>query len=154
MKKMRREDRAISQEDAMILLVKGEYGVLSTVSDKNEPYGVPLNYLVSENSIYFHSAVEGEKIVHVENNNRVSFCVVGRTKVIPSKFSTAYESAIVFGEIAEVYDDEKQNALEGLVNKYSPDFEEKGKEYIEGLSVETRAFKINIEHLSGKVRKF
>ena len=68
MKKMRREDRAISQEDAMILLIQGEYGVLSTVSDKNEPYGVPMNYFVRGNSIYFHSANEGEKIEHVENN--------------------------------------------------------------------------------------
>jgi len=154
MKNMRREDRAIPQEDAMILLIQGEYGVLSTVSDKNEPYGVPLNYFVRDKSIYFHSADKGEKIEHVENNNRVSFCVVGRTKIVPSKFSTAYESVIVFGKIVEVYDDEKQKALEGLIHKYSPDFKEKGKAYIEGSSFVTRVFKINIDHLSGKARKF
>jgi len=154
MKEMRRQDRAISQEDAMIILIQGEYGVLSTVSDKNEPYGIPLNYSIRDNSIYFHSAVEGEKIEHIQNNNRVSFCVVGRTKILPSKFSTGYESVIVFGEIEEVYDDEKQKALEDIVHKYSPDFEEKGKSYIEASSFETRVFKITIEHLSGKARKF
>jgi len=153
MKGMRRKDRSVTQKAAKSILNIGEYGVLSTVSDKGEPYGVPLSYCVIENSIYFHSAVDGEKIEHIEKNNKVSFCVVGETNVLPSKFSTEYESVIIFGEVDEVHDVAKQKALEELVHKYSPEFAEKGLAYIKESSIETRVFKISIKHLSGKTRK-
>ena len=44
MKKMRRKDRAITEEEIIALLNKVEYGVLSTVSENGKPYGVPLNF--------------------------------------------------------------------------------------------------------------
>ena len=59
---MRRKDRAITEEEAMNLLNKSEYGVLSTVDENGEPYGVPMNFCIIEHFIYFHCAVEGQKI--------------------------------------------------------------------------------------------
>ena len=59
---MRRKDRAITEEEAMNLLNKSEYGVLSTVDENGEPYGVPMNFCIIEHCIYFHCAVEGQKI--------------------------------------------------------------------------------------------
>ncbi len=70
------------------------------------------------------------KIDNLESNKSVSFCVVGKTEVLPSKFGTKYESAIVSGEAFEVFNDEKQVALEGLVQKYSSEFIESGAKYI------------------------
>jgi hypothetical protein len=54
MKELRRQDRAITEEEALALLNKAEYGVLSTVPENGEPYGVPLNFCVIDHCIYFH----------------------------------------------------------------------------------------------------
>ena len=153
MKELRRKDRAITEEEAIALLNKAEYGVLSTVTENGEPYGVPLNFWVIDHCIYFHCAVEGQKIDNIKQNKSVSFCVVGNTEILPDKFGTKYESVIVSGEVEEVFDMNKQIALEGLLHKYSPEFFDKGIKYIEGLREKTRVFKITINKLTGKARK-
>ena len=153
MKDLRRKDRAITEEEAMALLSRAEYGVLSTVSENGKPYGVPLNFCIIDHCIYFHCAVEGRKIDNIKQNKSVSFCAVGNTEILPDKFGTKYESVIVSGEVEEVFDDNKQIALEGLLHKYSPDFFDKGLKYIEALREKTRVFKISINSLSGKARK-
>ncbi len=153
MKELRRKDRAITEEEAMALLSRAEYGVLSTVSENGKPYGVPLNFCIIDHCIYFHCAVEGRKIDNIKQNKSVSFCAVENTEILPDKFGTKYESVIVSGEVEEVFDDDKQIALEGLLHKYSPDFFDKGLKYIEVLREKTRVFKITINSLSGKARK-
>ncbi len=150
---MRRQDRAISEVEAWELLKKVEYGILSTVSGDAQPYGVPLNFCVIENCLYFHHAVEGHLVENITGNPSVSFCVVGDTELMPEKFGTLYESVILFGNIEEVFDSQKQAGLEGLVAKYSSDFKEEGLEYIEKLWDRTRVFKIKIDDISGKARK-
>ncbi|MDS1029312.1 pyridoxamine 5'-phosphate oxidase family protein [Bacillota bacterium LX-D] len=152
-KEMRRKDRSIDKEQAIELLKKGQYGILSTVGENGYAYGVPLNYIYYEGNIYYHCAVEGSKLDNIANNNRVSFCVVGNTEPTPDKFSYRYESVIVFGRAVEVYDKEKEAALVALIQKYSGEFMEKGIEYIQKDSVRTKVIKINIEHLTGKARK-
>ena len=153
MKELRRKDRAITNEEAIAVLIKAEYGVLSTVSENGKPYGVPLNFCIIDRCIYFHCALEGQKIDHIEKNSSVSFCAVGDTEILPGQFGTKYESAIVSGNVEEVFDDVKQMALEGLLMKYSPGFIAEGKKYIETLKGKTRVFKVRIHNLSGKARK-
>ena len=153
MDELRRKDRAITKEEANNLLTRGEYGLLSTVSEHGEPYGIPLSYYTIDNSIYFHCAVEGKKLEHFKHNNSVSFCVVGKTEILPDKFSTRYESVIVSGKVEEVFDNEKQIALEGLLRKYSPRFLEEGIAYVERTKDKTKIFRISISNLTGKARK-
>jgi nitroimidazol reductase NimA-like FMN-containing flavoprotein (pyridoxamine 5'-phosphate oxidase superfamily) len=153
MKELRRKDRATTEEEAIALLNKAEYGVLSTVTENGEPYGVPLNFCVIDHCIYFHCAVEGQKIDNIKQNKSVSFCAVGNTEIMPDKFGTKYESVIVSGEAEEVFDMNKQLALEGLLHKYSPEFIDKGIKYIEDLIEKTRVFKITINKLTGKARR-
>jgi nitroimidazol reductase NimA-like FMN-containing flavoprotein (pyridoxamine 5'-phosphate oxidase superfamily) len=153
MKALRRKDRAITDDEAMAVLKKAEFGVLSTVSPDGKPYGIPLNYCVIDRCIYFHCALEGQKIDHIEQNRSVSFCAVGDCEILPAQFATRYESAIVTGEIEEIFDEKKQLALEGLLKKYSSNHFDKGLEYIESLKAKTRVFGISIGHLSGKARK-
>jgi len=153
MKELRRKDRAITEEEAIALLNTAEYGVLSTVSENGEPYGVPLNFCVIDHCVYFHCAVEGQKIDNIKQNKSVSFCAVGNTEIMPDKFGTKYESVIVSGEAEEVFDINKQHALEGLLHKYSPEFIDKGIKYIEDLNEKTRVFKITINKLTGKARR-
>ena len=150
MREMRRKDKEIGKDEAIDLLTECEYGVLSTVGNDGQPYGVPLNYAVKDNCIYFHSTLTGHKIDNIDNNPKVSFCAVGDTNVLPSEFSTEYVSAVVFGVASEVQGTERYNALVLLLEKYSPDFMEDGRRYIEKLDKVTKVIKIEIQHISGK----
>ena len=147
---MRRKDKALTNEAVVRLLEECEYGTLSTVDDQGQPYGVPLNYVFQDACLYFHCALEGHKLDNLLSDGRVSFCVVGRTRVLPAKFSTEYESVIVTGEASVVQGDERNEALVGLVDKYSPEFAEEGRKYIEKLDRKTTVVKIEVITMTGK----
>jgi nitroimidazol reductase NimA-like FMN-containing flavoprotein (pyridoxamine 5'-phosphate oxidase superfamily) len=150
---MRRTDRQISETESLDILEKGEYGILSMVNESNEPYAIPVNYCVADNALYIHCAREGLKTEILETNPSVSFCVVGFTEVLPDKFGTLYESCIIKGSAAEIYSEEKQKALEGLILKYSVNFVPEGARYIEKLTTKTRVFRISIDTITGKAKK-
>jgi hypothetical protein len=152
-RKIRRTDRVLSESEAKGILEKGEFGILSTASLDGQPYGVPISYSYTANVIFFHSAIDGHKLENLRKNNRVSFCVVGRTEVLPDQFSTKYESAIVFGKAFELTDDEKHKGLLEIVKKYSPGFIKEGLQYIENAANKARVYKIVIESITGKSRK-
>jgi len=150
---LRRKDRGMPEPEARELLERGEYGILSLCGADNEPYGVPLSYCVLDNAIYFHCALEGRKLALLAANRRASFCVVGATELLPEKFSTRYESVIVSGKVTEVLDEDKQRGLIALVDKYCPDYHEKGMQYIGADSTKTRVFKLQIDTVCGKARR-
>jgi len=150
---MRRTDRQITEADALAVLDKGEYGVLSTISSDGSPYSVPVNYCLLNGSIYFHSTLTGTKVDNLVRDPRVSFCVIGDTEILPSQFATRYESCIVRGQATEVFEDEKQAALEGLLAKYSADFMAEGLRYIESQTDKTRVFRISADEVDGKARR-
>ncbi len=152
-RKIRRADRAIPDGETREILRAGEYGVLSTVSVDGQPYGVPVSYSYAGDVIYFHCALEGHKLENLNGNNKVSFCVVGKTRVLPEKFATNYESVIVFGKAFEVTDNEKHAGLLEILKKYSPGFIDKGLRYIEGDGRKARVYKIVIESMTGKARR-
>lgn len=152
-RELRRKDRQLNSAEAIELLNNCEYGILSTTGENRYAYGVPVSYIYENNSIYFHCAVEGQKLDNIKNNNKVSFCVVGQTLLLPEKFSTNYASVIAFGTAVEVFDEEKNMAMLAIVSKYSPEFIETGKEYIKNAGNKTKVVKIRIEHMSGKGRK-
>ncbi len=149
---MRRKDKALQNDAAVRLLQECEYGILSTVDGKGQPYGVPLNYVLRSDGLYFHCALEGHKLDNLLANNRVSFCVVGRTNVLPAEFSTEFESVIVFGEASLVQGDERYQALVGLLEKYSPEFLDEGRAYIEKLDSRTKVVRIAIDSMTGKAK--
>ena len=150
---LRRQDRETSADEAEQLLADCTYGVLATVGTDGQPYAIPLSYVFHDHSIYFHCALEGQKLDNIESNPAVSFCVVGATKTLPREFATEYESAVAFGVAKEIDDDEKTEALMKILEKYSPDFMAQGKKYIAGKTTQTKVIKIAIEHLSGKARR-
>lgn len=154
LKPLRRTDREMDMNSVNSILSLGEYGVLSSTGDNGYSYGVPLSYVFMDNSIYFHCATAGHKLENIYYNNKVSFCIVGETEPLPEKFSMKYQSVIIFGEAYEVFDEEKQKALINLVEKYAIQNIEKGKKLIESSEYKskTKVFKIDIEHVSGKIR--
>ena len=83
--KMRRKDRETTEERAYEILKNGEYGILSTIGEDGYPYGVPVNFAVEGNKIYFHCAPNaGLKLKNVEYSNKVSFCTVQNNRMLPS----------------------------------------------------------------------
>ena len=153
-REIRLKDRVIEDEKAIEIVIKGSYGVLSTIGENGYPYGVPLNYTYFDNCICFHCARKGHKLDNIDFNNKVSFCVVTESDVLANEFDTDYESAIAFGKAAVVTDDsEKKDILLSILNKYSAEYLEAGQSYIKKYWDETKVVKIKIEHLSGKAHE-
>lgn len=150
---MRKKEREVDTAQAKEILERCEYGILSTVGENGYAYGVPLSYVYIDNTIYFHCAVEGQKLDNLKINDKVSFCVIGQTCILPDKFSTKYESVIVFGRAKEAFGAEKKKALIEIINKYSPDYMNNGLEYIQKADERVKVIKISIEHMTGKARR-
>ena len=154
MREMRRKELKIDEQEAISILTKGEYGILSTIDEHGQLYGFPLNYAYHDRCIYFHAAQMGHKIDNIVFNDRVSFCVVGKTKVIPEQFTSKYESVICFGKASLIEEEEdKKKGLNGLIEKYSPDYLNAGKKAIERSLKNVAVIKIEIERISGKASK-
>ena len=152
-KEVRRSVWKTSDSEANDILMAGQYGILSTVGEDGYAYGVPLSYVYTNNAIYFHSALEGHKLENLRYNEKASFCVVGQREIVPEKFTTKYESVIVFGRVVEVVDQEKEDAFKALIRKYSSDFMEEGMAVIKRSAHNTKTMKLCIEHMSGKAKK-
>lgn len=154
MKEMRRKDRQLNTEETLSVLERGEHGILSTICKDGSPYGVPVNYVYFNGCIYFHCAKNaGLKLENIGNNANVCFIVVGKTELLPAKFSTRYESAILFGKARILAESEKTEPLLKLIEKYSPDFMEAGRKYVEKSASQTDIVEISIESITGKGRK-
>lgn len=161
-REMRRSDRALSNEDAIKLLIDGKTAVLSVNGEDGYPYDVPMNY-TCENSvendedivIYFHSATSGHKIDAINANDKVSVCVIGSDELIPEEFSTDFSSVIAFGRTRVVEDaNERVHALKMLINKYALEYANKGDAYIDKYEQRSAVavIAVTVEHISGKAR--
>ncbi len=149
-REMRRSNKETSPEEVLAILESGEYGVLSVHGENGYPYGIPVNYIYFDDGIYIHCAHEGHKIEAITKDEKVSFCTVSQTELVPEKFTTKYKSVVVFGRASIIEGQEKVRALGGLIKKYSPDYIDKGKKYIEAEKTGTTVIKISMEHTTGK----
>lgn len=152
---VRRQDRLLDESGAYEILKEGEYGILSMITeDGNGAYGIPLSYVWDRgNSIYIHCAPVGRKLDCIDAHSGVSFCVVGKTKVRPDKFTTAYESVVMKCTAHHsLHDAERMSALSLLVSKYCPDYKMKGIEYAEKSFHRTEIIRLDIEEISGKCK--
>ncbi len=149
----RRKELRLDDKAALSILENGSYGVLSTADRNSQPYGVPLNYALYKNTVYIHCAYTGHKIDNIKTNDKVSFCVVGKSEIIPEKLSTNYESVVIFGRASIIEDDEKITALRALVGKYSPEYVKSGEKCITDSLKKTAVITICIDHMTGKHSK-
>ena len=148
---MRRIKKRMTQEDTAQVLKKAEYGTLASMGADGYPYSIPFNFAYIKDCIYFHSAHNGHKIENIKNNAKVSFSAVNYVQLIPENFDTEYDSAVVFGSAAEVTDaGEKQQALLGLIQKYSKEYLATGMTHINKNMNSVAVYKIKIEHMTGK----
>ena len=152
---MRRVDRKLTDEETIRLFQEAEYGVLSVMDENNMPYGVPMSFTLCENAFYFHcSAAGGKKISCMEHCQNASFTVIDHTQLLPQQFATLYMSGIAYGTIGIVQDEaEKRKGIEAILHKYSPDYIEKGMDYIDHAIDKIYVLKFEIQKMTGKGRK-
>lgn len=174
---MRRKDREMSREFGLEVIDRSSHGIVSMIDENNKPYGIPLSIVRDENNLYFHSALEGKKVKIFEKNTRACVVFVGQVKVpenfteeelteiakskskagqlISKVFTTEYESAIVKGKVRIVEEeDERLKAMKLICEKYTPTKMEYFNLAIESGLKLTNIYKIEIEELTAKRKKY
>ncbi len=152
---LRRKDRATKPGEAHELLESTEVGFLGTTGSDGIPYVVPVNYVCTQNTIYFHCAPAGRKLTNLQQNPSVCFTVIGPHQVVPSSSAqpcpstTHYQSVVAFGRARIVADPaEKGAALTALVHKLIPDrtYEPLTPAALQRIVMVA----VEIEHITGK----
>lgn len=149
---VKRQDRLCSEQLATQLLLSGEYGVLSMYNEEYGAYGIPMSYVWDgKDSIYIHCAPDGRKLLFIDENNLVSFCIVGKTNVISDKFTTEYESIILECEASRsLKEEERLYALSLILDKYSPKDKIVGMKYAKKSFGRTEIIRLDVNKWSGK----
>lgn len=153
---MRKLNKKITDVNIIIdLLNTCPVGRLGTVGRDGWPMVKPLNFAYCEGRIYFHCALEGEKLDDIRRDSRVSFeadlpiAYVKGSADNPCRAEYLYRSVIARGR-AVIVDErgERLLALDALMRKYQP--EGGYGPYPEEKLALTCIVRIDIEDLSGK----
>lgn len=148
---MRRSELAMPEGEVLSLINARKFAVLSLVDAEGLPYGVALDYVCKDNSLYFHGAREGRKIEAMRMNPRGCAVILGDTEVVPEKFGRKYISAVVEGAIECIDDPEtKRQVMTWVVESSSPNHLEKGKAIIEKMLDRVLIYKMSMETVTGK----
>ncbi len=148
---MRRKRQLLSNEETVAILDAATAGVLAITGEDGYPYAVPLSFAYENGSLFFHSSKAGHKLDAIAHSDKASFCVIADDNVIQKTFTTHFRSAIAFGRISVLTDDErKRHALRLLAEKYSPDYLDAADAEIDGGWNRTCALELTIEEMTGK----
>ena len=151
---MRRKDRELSRDAALLITDNCAYSVMATVNPDGSPYCIPLSMVREGEWLYFHSALEGHKIDNLRHLNKVCISCVGMVKPAPGEFSLEFESVVINGAAFEVTRrEEKIHALNLISRRYTPDLMAAFDEAIQKSLDHTGVWKIHIDEISGKGRK-
>ena len=158
---MRMQDRICNDKQKIEeFLSSAETGILG-LSNNDEPYIVPLNYVWFDGSIYFHGASEGKKVDFIKNNPVATFVISEfqgtMVSPIPANTDTAYLSVMLFGDI-EIANNlsEATNAMQALLDKYvagyynTPLSSQHVARYQSSLGSKTCIFKLNPTEITAK----
>mgnify|MGYP001026163970 FL=1 len=120
-REMRRKRQALSTEEISSVLNRGTSGVLALSGDDNYPYAVPISYVYDGEKIFFFFFKSGHKLDAIQQNEKVSFCVIDQDKIVPDEYTSYFRSVIAFGRVEVIKDEEeKLKAIEKLAIKYAP----------------------------------
>jgi nitroimidazol reductase NimA-like FMN-containing flavoprotein (pyridoxamine 5'-phosphate oxidase superfamily) len=148
---MRRKDKEITDRNTIeSIILKSQVCRLAMV-DEAGPYIVPLCFGFTNNTLYFHSAVEGKKLGLLRKNPRVCFELDCDTEVRTGEkacdFSMRYKSVIGFGNAAFVEATAaKREALDIIMNHYA----EGAFDYPDASVNRISVFKVEIDTMTGK----
>ena len=153
---MRKQNKRITDLAVIFnLLDSCQVGRLGTVSSDGWPTIKPLTFARDGWSLYFHCALEGEKLDDIRRDSRVCFEVdlpiayVKGTSDAPCRAEYLYRSVIIRGRAFRIEDrTEKIRALDSLMRKYQPETDFSG--YSDEKLAITGIVRIDIGDLSGK----
>ncbi len=147
---MRRFKQRLTDEECLRILQSEPRGVLSLIGDGGYPYGVPVNFVLDDGYLYFHSALSGHKIDALSGCDKASFCVIDKGTKPDDDWAYYFNSVIVFGRIGIVEDDgEKIRRLRMLGLKYNPSAAEV-EEDIRKNAARCHILALKIGHMTGK----
>ena len=131
----------------LIDLLEGQvYGRLGCSVD-GETYIVPINYVYRNNAIYAHSG-NGKKIEMMRANPKVCF------QVDEIKDTFRWKSAILLGSFVELKDEERQQALQGIIHRIMPLTDRPTEQTSHGIDPAEHTniivFKIELTAVTGK----
>ena len=147
---MRRFKQQVDNETCEEILRTAARGTLSLTGDGGYPYGIPMNYVFENGSIYFHCAREGHKIDAIGSSDKACFTVLSEGTRNEGEWWFCFTSVICFGRIRRVTDDDqRRRALLALGAKYFPaDYDTEGD--IAQNWKRVQILELTIEHMSGK----
>ena len=148
---MRRFKQQLTETETLDILRRSTSGVLSLCGDDGMPYGVPLSHVYDDGKLYFHSALTGHKVDLIRQNQNASFTVIAKDEIHPERYTTYFQSAIVFGKVRVIEDEHrKREILETLGRRCNTtDPEGLSKEIKTGIN-RCLALEMSIERLTGK----
>ncbi len=151
-RELRRKKQLLSREETEAVLTRGSAGVLALSGDEDYPYAVPISYVYSGGSLYFHCARSGHKLDAIERSEKASFCVIDQDQIVPEEYTTYFRSVIAFGRIRILEDEEeRREAIEKLALKYAPDSTpEERQQEIQREWERLCILGLEIEHVTGK----
>ena len=125
--RLRRTDKAMTDEQVDQFLTQAFCGRTATVGVDGYPYVVPNLFVWREGRVYLHTVrSEGHFIANVRHCDRVSFEIDEPGQIFPyghveCDTSVSYRSVIIFGRI-QVLDDEarKTGFYQAFMAKYAP----------------------------------
>ena len=153
---MRKANKRITDFSILIELLNATpVGHLGTVGRDGWPMIKPLNFAWHEGRIYFHCALEGEKLDDIRHDERVCFEVdlpiayVKGAPDTPCRAEYLYRSVIVRGRARLVTEPaEKVLALDALMRKHEPGVP--FAPYREEKLAITGIVRIDVEEMVGK----
>ena len=120
-----------SKEKILNFLNEEKTGRIGSIDEKGYPQIIPMNFVFTNDAIYMHSHIRGEKLDNIKRNSKVGFEVDKNLEFLPSYFfdpedaslaDTLYISVIIKGEASVINENkEKVLALNALMKKYQPE---------------------------------
>ena len=148
---MRRKRQLLPADETLELLQSATSGVLALQGADGWPYAVPLNHAYENGSLYFHSALRGQKIDAIRRNPKACFTVIAQDSIVPGKYTSRYKSVMCFGRIHILEnEDERLHALRLVAERCNPGDEAAFAEEMRLHGKIALALRLDIEHMSGK----
>jgi len=115
--------RCLEGQECFKFLEQESVGRLGTCMN-NEPYIIPVNYVLFLDKIFVHTGFKGKKLDIIKVNPLVCFEVSKQIKLIPSdkacKFYVEFISVIAAGKAGIVHEPEtKYEVMKAFLKKYS-----------------------------------
>ena len=153
---MRRKDLAVTQPEAMDLIIRACDCIRIALTDGDYPYIIPMNFgyqrVDGQAVFYLHSAGEGHKVSLFRKEQRCGFELDThrqlKTGATACAFSMAYESIAGNGDLVELTDSaEKTAALRVIMSTYS---DQSDWDFPEETLKKTCVFRLNVQAMSGR----